>query len=239
MIVGMLRVKDEARWIERVLRAMLTVCERVFVLDDHSTDGTAYLCASIPGVALFNSPFAGLDETRDKNWLLAKVAECAPSWILHIDGDEELAPGSAEIIHALAKPAGPDAYRFQVLYLWDRPDQIRVDRWYKNFRRPSLFRFRPGARFESPNGGGFHCGNVPGRVSVGECEVKLLHYGYMHREDRVRKYVWYNAPDKQPIPAAEDGYRHMVVGDLFPADSVFMHAGPLALEALSCAATAI
>ena len=32
-VFGMLRVRNEARWIEEVLRAALPVCERIFVLD--------------------------------------------------------------------------------------------------------------------------------------------------------------------------------------------------------------
>ena len=30
----------------------------------------------------------------------------------------------------------------------------------------------------------------------------------------------------------EDGYRHMVVGDVFSSDSTFLHSGPLELKAL-------
>ena len=232
-IVGMLRIKDEARWIERVIRAMLPACDEILVFDDHSTDGTPGICRSIEKVTVFDSPFAGLDEARDKNWLLEKVEAAHPEWVLHIDGDEEIEADGCEVIQALAgRDGGPDAYRFQVLYLWDRPDQIRVDRWYRDYRRPSFFRLRPGARFGSCAGGGFHCGNTAGATRMADCDVRLLHWGYMHREDRIRKYHWYNAPDKQPIPGLEDGYRHMVVGDLFPADSVFRWAGPLELKPL-------
>lgn len=235
MIYGMMRIKNEARWIERVLLEMLPVCEQILILDDHSTDETVQICRSIKRVMVFESPFEGLQETRDKNWLLEQIERIArpDDWILALDGDEELAPGAREeILRLVSQPSGIDAYRFQVLYLWDRPDQIRVDRWYADFRRASLFRLRPGARFGSSNGGGFHCGNTAGARSVGNCDVKLLHWGYMNREDRIRKYEWYNAPDKQPIPMLEDNYKHMVVGDLFPADSVFRWAGPLELRAL-------
>lgn len=230
-IVGMLRVKDEARWIGRVIQSMLPVCERIFVLDDHSTDFTAAICLSFPEVTLFHSPFDGLQETRDKNWLLDKVAECQPDWILHIDGDEVLAIGSCDQLRALAESgSGNDAYRLQVLYLWDRLDQVRIDGVYANLSRPSFFRFRPGARFHSADGGGFHCGNVPEPRQVADCGVKLLHYGYLHREDRIRKFEWYNA--QLPVPEVEDGYKHMAIGDLFPADSRFRWGGPLELRTL-------
>jgi hypothetical protein len=52
----------------------------------------------------------------------------------------------------------------------------------------------------------------------------------MHKEDRIRKFEWYNEAD--PGNVREDGYRHMVVGDVFPAKARFQHGGPLALQSL-------
>ena len=237
-LVGMMRVKNEDRWIERVATSILPACNRLIIFDDHSTDRTVEICRGLGSkVEVIESPYAGLDEARDKNYLLARAGSLAPEWILHIDGDEEMEPGGCEeIAHLITRPDGPDAYQFQILYLWDREDQIRVDRWYKDFRRPSLFRARRGQQFRSNNGAGFHCGNIPsGMNSCGNCGVRLRHYGYMMREDRIRKYEWYNAPDKQPVPPVEDGYRHMVVGDLFPATSAFRWAGPLELRDLPAA----
>lgn len=234
VIVGMLRIKDEARWIERVLKSMLPACERIFILDDHSTDDTVAICKTFPQVELYPSPFKGLDETRDKNWLLELIEMSVPAgnWVVAIDGDEEIAPGSCDEIRELSRQVCADAYRFQVLYLWDSTTQIRTDGIYGKFRRASMFRLNPGRRFSSVAGGGFHCGNVPQPDLLGECGVKLLHYGYMHREDRLRKFEFYNAPDKQPIPANEDGYRHMVIGDLFPATTRTLWGGPLMLRNL-------
>lgn len=234
-IYGMMRVKNEARWIERVIESQLQACEKLFILDDHSTDGTPDLCGKYNQVNIFRSPFVGLQETRDKNWLLEQIErEAKPGdWILAIDGDEELEPGGCDKIRALtlSRP-NHDTYRFQVFYLWDRPDQVRVDGVYKEFWRPSLFRLTPGRRFISENGGGFHCGNCPDPGSIGNCKIRLLHYGYMMREDRIRKFEWYNAPDKQPVPEIEDGYRHMVLGDILPSNTVTRWAGPLELRPL-------
>ena len=39
-MIGIMRVKNEARWIDRVLASILPLCERVLVMDDGSTDGT-------------------------------------------------------------------------------------------------------------------------------------------------------------------------------------------------------
>lgn len=228
MIIGLLRIKNEARWIDRVIESMFPVCDWVLVMDDHSTDDTKARCERHNGVTVFDSPFEGLDETRDKNWLLDQAEDLKPDRILFIDGDEMIAPGYTEQLRsALLGPA--PCLSFRVFYLWDREDQVRADGVYGDFHRESAFRPN-GSRFESNrNGGNFHCGNVPRGNRQGRqvLEIPLLHFGYLHREDRERKYAWYNQLD--PNNVIEDRYRHMVIGDLFPADSRFMHAGPLCL----------
>lgn len=152
-----------------------------------------------------------------------------------IDGDEVMEPGKVEYLQTTMQRAiesgnAVRALAFSVLYLWDREDQIRVDGVYRSMSRVSAF--RPGKeRFEATGGVNFHCGNCPqairGRAHAG---VSLLHYGYLDREDRLRKYEWYRAQDPNNI--SEDEYRHMVIGDVFPADSHFRHGGPLELRNL-------
>ena len=69
MIWGLLRIKNEARWIEKVIRSVRPVCEKILVLDDHSDDGTPEICESL-GCTVFRSEFTGIHEARDKDWLL-------------------------------------------------------------------------------------------------------------------------------------------------------------------------
>lgn len=223
-VVGLLRVQNEARWIERVVRAMLPLCESVLVMDDHSTDATPEICAAIDRVRVLPSPFGGLDEARDKNWLLDQARDA--EWVLMIDGDELLAPEAVEALR-VAMTGGAPCLAPRVLYLWDREDQVRVDGVYGRFRRPSLF--RPGAhRFVDDGPPNFHCGNAPLALQR-QAELvegaRLLHFGYLERADRLRKYDWYRQRDG--ANPNEDGYRHMVIGDVFPPESVFRHGGPL------------
>jgi glycosyltransferase involved in cell wall biosynthesis len=230
MITGLLRVKNEARWIGRVVASLFPLCDRVLVMDDHSDDGTPELCAVIPGVTVLHSPFDGLNETRDKNWLLDQ-ASTDTGWIVMIDGDEILLSGHEnEIRQAMAKA---DAVALRVLYAWDSEDQIRTDGVYGQFRRASIFRAGAG-RFESNSAAGFHCGNAPASLRYGslQTDIPLLHLGYRDREDRIRKFNWYRSID--PGNGTEDGYRHIVQGDIpeVPATAALMHAGPLKLTPL-------
>jgi len=276
--IGMLRVKNEATWLERVLASISPLCARVYVLDDHSTDRTPEIIRSNPNCAYLLSPFTGLDETRDKNWLLGKIildtarkdiGAGSPWWVLLIDGDEELEPGGDELIRQYTR-AEKLAYSFQVMFLWDREDQVRVDGVYKHFCRPSMFRLiSQTLQFtNTSHGGNLHCSSTPreffgragehGRLVHTEGKegeytnsellppaafraTRLLHYGYMRKEDRVRKFRWYNRVD--PGNKVEDEYRHMIQGDGtvetgigiydVPRDAKLRWAGPLKLETLT------
>ncbi len=233
-VVGCLRVKNEARWVKRVIASILPVCDVVLVMDDHSTDDTALICDAMPRTAVYLSPFDDLNEARDKNWLLTAAMKRPenPDWILWIDGDEILAPEFVDVIKAnLRSPKM--CMSFRIKYLWNDEHTIRTDGVYGDYRRQSMFRPIAGAKFLG-SAPGFHTGNVP--LSLwGSClypEVTLLHLGYLHREDRIRKYRWYNEQDSNN--EREDCYRHVVQGDLpeSPAEAKLTHGGPLRLEPL-------
>ena len=70
---AMLRIKNEARWLPSVLPALSSLCRTIFVLDDHSTDSSRDIILAHPDTVYLQSPFTGLNETRDKNWLLDTI----------------------------------------------------------------------------------------------------------------------------------------------------------------------
>lgn len=211
-----MRIKNEAKQIHAVLSQALMLCQRAFVFDDHSTDDTGAICRSFGDrVAIFPSPFEGLDEARDKNYLLQKIIEANPEWVLWIDGDEVLErSGPERLRHAAENGRGVAAYSLRIAYVWNDSQYVRVDGIFGQFKRPSFFRLKgqPVQRLRFPasgRGGNFHCGNVPqGLVGeVREINVRLKHFGYMTREQRLAKYAWYTHID--PNNPAEDNYRHL------------------------------
>jgi O-antigen biosynthesis protein len=235
MIVGIMRVKNEARWIYRCVSSILPVCDQVIIMDDHSTDDTPEICATLhEKVHLLPSPFTWLNEVRDKNWLLGQAVSEGADWVVSIDGDEMLAPGGAEKLLCAMREETVPCLSLRVLYLWGSEDLVRVDGVYGDFHRESVFRPDGKNKFlATSHGGNFHCGNVPAGIREKRKIVggaTLLHFGYMHREDRVRKFYWYNEQD--PGNVREDGYKHIVVGDLFPMESRFSYGGPLRVEKL-------
>lgn len=240
-VFGAMRVKNESRWIQRSIESLWPLCSEIFVLDDNSTDDTADLVKATPRTRLYLSPFTGTDEVRDKNYLLGlidreigrRTSVSQPVWIVMIDGDEVLMDGGSQMMRKAMSSPDLKTITLPVWYLWDSEDHRRVDGVYGQFARESCFRYQ-GERFHRTSAGAnFHCGNVPqvlSRKSRILVPSPLLHYGYMHREDRVRKYGWYTIMD--PGNAREDGYRHMVIGDLFPAESKFQYGGPLKLASV-------
>jgi glycosyltransferase involved in cell wall biosynthesis len=211
-----MRIKNEAAQIHEVLSRALCLCQRVFVFDDHSVDETPQICQSFgERVTVFPSPYEGVDEARDKNYLLRKVIETNPEWVLWIDGDEVLERSGAEKLRRAAENGmRVGAYSLRIAYLWDDEQHIRIDGVYGRFYRPSFFRLKGQAtkRLGFPTtgyGGNFHCGNVPQGI-IGEVrglDVWLKHYGYMTRQQRQEKYRFYTTID--PNNALEDNYRHL------------------------------
>ena len=246
IFLAMLRIKNEARWLHSVLSALSPLCRTIFVMDDHSTDTSQSIILSRPDTLYFHTPFTGLNETRDKCWLLDCVIRTlppeelnweSPYWVLCIDGDEELEPLGAEKVRR-AVGDDPEAMSFyhKILYLWDRPDCVRVDGVYGSFKRPSMFRLiNTEFKFQStPWGGNLHCSSIPQEFlgHAKESDVALLHYGYMLKEDREKKWKWYNEVD--PGNQVEDEYRHVIQGDACGpgAGETLKWAGPLKLEKL-------
>lgn len=253
-IIGMLRVKNEGRWIRQVIDSIKPICQAILVLDDYSTDDTLAICEEA-GCFVFRSPFQDghINEQGDKNWLLEKIFQLVPPehhhetgtyWCLAIDGDEVLAHNDRVRIHE-ATMGAHHVYSLQVLYLWNAYNRVRVDGVYRNFNRPSLFRLiNPGFQYQATpwgSGANLHCANIPqellGHTHQEVIPGRLLHLGYRDAADRLRKYEWYCNVD--PGNETEDHYRHMVIGDVFPEASIFKWAGPLDVVPLCMACTAI
>jgi hypothetical protein len=70
-------------------------------------------------------------------------------------------------------------------------------------------------------------------VERSAANVRLWHFGYQHKADRIAKFHFYSQVD--PGNANEDYYRHLVQGDVpeWPAGEVLGKAGPLVLKKLS------
>jgi glycosyltransferase involved in cell wall biosynthesis len=223
-VLGIMRIKNEAEWIQHSLESQLGyagwegsgICDKVLVLDDHSTDETRTICRSFGEnrVVLFESPFQGIDEGRDKNLLLQYAIMANPEWVVCIDGDEVLERAAVATLKSEFASPQVCAYAPRVLYFWDSLETVRVDGVYANFRRFSAFRVRgqntSALLFPATGKAGFHCGNAPQGLTGQwlSSAANIKHYGYVDRDQRQRKFEWYNKID--PNNESEDCYRHII-----------------------------
>jgi hypothetical protein len=238
-IIACLRVKNEGRWIKRVLRSISGLCTAALIIDNGSTDNTlaeidrarAEFLAnrvnhSTPEMQVSVFSAHDNDEGNDRQRLLLQAKARGAEFILNLDGDEELeAEGPAKLLQAIESYPGADAYWLQIPYLWNSPETVRVDGWYNETNFARLFRVTGRLSFESIKNG-LHT-RFNGVQLIHQPYVRLWHYGYMLQADRLAKYEYYNRID--PANEAEDCYRHMVIGDLpeLPATARTKKAGPL------------
>lgn len=232
-VIGMTRCKNEVRWLQRVFESFLPVCDHIYMLDDHSTDGSPDVASRIPHVTVYDSPFDTLHESRDKEALIRQIHADDPhaTHVVHFDGDELLCQADIPEFRRLLTPTMP-TLSVWIVYYWNDEETIRVDRLYRYFKRPSIFRMPNDLRWESPySDTGLHCTNVPASLkslSV-PCNVRFLHLGYRDAADRMRKWEFYNRVD--PHNTFEGEYAHCIQGDPGgpPADAALKWAGPLKL----------
>lgn len=246
----MTRIRNESVWIDEVLRSWLPLCERIWVLDDGSTDFTAEICERIDDrITVIRGVFNGVDETLGKNTLLDRVLgsvsdihlrgdENSPYACACFDGDEVLEDAGPDIIRQQLVTTKSHALKLPIKYNWDSRNHIRVDGVYANFARPSIFRLmNKDFRFQTtPFGGNFHCSSIPQQLlhhAHETCLARIWHLGYMSREDRKRKFEFYSRID--PNNEAEGRYLHICQGDEggVPANIKLKHAGPLCIVPIS------
>jgi len=165
-ITAMYRVKNEERWIEKSIQSVLDICSTIVVLDDGSSDSTLEICKSFDNVIVQSQSNLPLDESRDRNTTLKMALEKKPDYIFTIDGDEILAPNSYDIFLDELSVLYPkiDVFEFQILYMWDKPNQVRYDGIFSRTWQKRLVNLKnqPELIFENtPYPGNLHCGGIP------------------------------------------------------------------------------
>lgn len=161
------------------------------------------------------------------------------------DGDEVLEHGGEGMIRqSIVSRGGALAFSLRIKFLWDSREKYRVDGVYGKFNRPSLFMFAGSYSFRSSGvNGNLHPSCVPAanRPGFRKCPAALLHLGYMYKEDRIRKWKFYNSMDPKNIDEGYDpkhpergSYPHIVQADIpeVPANVRLRHSGPLELRKL-------
>lgn len=189
-ILGLMRVRNEARWLEACLRAQ-HFCDHIVILDDNSTDETAAICTEFNGMVshVRKAWDHGYEEGLDRECLASIAKYHEPEWICSMDGDEVLLEDTWTRVEPLLD--NPDVNVIDVLnlHLWDNPYQVRVDGAWRYQYRQRFWRFKQGPLTYTKD----HC-SIPNEITerpFTRAGVRMLHYGNMLEIDRKRRYERY------------------------------------------------
>jgi len=117
--------KNEAAYIEKCVQSALLLTADVIVADTGSTDDTPTL-AQKAGARVINTAWQGYSNTKN-----FAAGHAAGDWIFSLDADEEITPGLAVEIVALA-PAAHSLYRTRRVGFFSNK-QIRFGAWRDDY----------------------------------------------------------------------------------------------------------
>jgi glycosyltransferase involved in cell wall biosynthesis len=201
MLIGAMLVRNEAgRWLETVLKQMKSVCDKIIILDDCSTDNTPEIAKKYGEVYYSDRSYWSSDEIKQRKylWYLATKETKQGGWILCLDADETIP--NIELLPEKIKQAeqyGCDGLGFSLYDMWS-PAHYREDRYWNAHMRQWVMcvKYNP-AKDYIWREQGLHCGRFPANAyeRIGETWLKLQHWGWSKPEDREEKYKRYMTAD--------------------------------------------
>lgn len=143
--------------------------DRIFIIDDHSTDLTAMIARAHPMVTYLEYPFEGLNEQEFSDTLESMYKTYPSDWAVCVDGDEFV---DISYLDKLKKGKVYKTRSFMMIGKTGKFKDCKAVRWEK-FDKPIVFDSKLDVKF----GDGRHTCNLPT-----EPGPNLLHYKYPSRE---------------------------------------------------------
>ena len=146
------------------------VADRIFIIDDHSTDKTAEIAQAHPKVQYFEYGFDGLDEDEFNDTFESFYKTFSRGWVAVVDCDEFITG-----LLTLGEPNGQvlKTNGYMMIGKTGRLEDCKSIRM-KSWDKPIVFDSKLDVRF----GAGRHSVNLP----VTDSSLELLHYKYPSRE---------------------------------------------------------
>jgi len=205
-VLGLMRVRNGGLELPKALDSLANWCDDIYVLNDRSTDETAQVLATHPGVS--NIVHARADLPADP-WLipesvglelLYRMADfCRPDWIIIMDHDQVFV---ADIAIRAALAAVPDdvaCLKIALTSSWNDPRFPRMVPLMGSARstRHALWRYFPGMRAGRQPLHNKHCPTnlaQHGRLEL-LAGVRLEHSGWDTLAKRIAKVKLYQRLD--------------------------------------------
>ena len=131
-------VKNESQALSRCLNSVLTIFDEIIIVDTGSADSTCNIAEQF-GAILHHFPWNdNFSDARNASLELAQG-----DWILFLDADEELSPGSGEILSRLIENEAIEGYFVKILNHLGKEGWIETvpDLVFRLFRNRKDYRF--------------------------------------------------------------------------------------------------
>lgn len=201
LIVTVMRVKNEEKYIAQAIESVLPLGGPIVFLNDNSSDSTANIARSYEAVQYHGQGDVAMDEGRDRTFLYREAMELKPDWIFTLDGDEVLATETPEIMLRAAElaPRKVNVFEMCIAVMATTPE-ARRKKWFGTSSMERMFRAAdavPGYEFTGKGKGNLHCGCVPAMRDRKKEKLNawIEYYGYESPEAVARKKAFYDKHD--------------------------------------------
>lgn len=167
--------RNEGHRLTRCLSSVKNYVDEIVLVDTGSSDQTVALARQWGAQVSHYSWDDDFSKARNQSLELA-----TGDWILFMDGDEELLPGSGEILHKIIKQNEYEAFFVQVINTTETNGCLTLPS-IRLFRNRNCYRFQ----------GRIHEQIIPSiiehskQTSIGQSEVEILHHGYNANEANI------------------------------------------------------
>lgn len=210
LIVAALVRNEADRFWRSALEAWSQFADLIVVVDDGSTDGTAWITrefsarGEVRGIALDsdNGMWGKEASARAALWEQACYHANVGDYIFILDADMVPARDPRPLL-----ASSPDAVAFTLYDLWS-PNEYRCDGFWQGHTAHRVWLVRRGEEPEEGwkwNERGVHCGHLPsnlvgGRMVYAPADFSLLHHAYVSPALREQKHAQYMSVRDQLSP---------------------------------------
>lgn len=217
LTLSMVVKNEENRYLKRVLQSAKEYIDEAVIIDDGSTDRTVDIIKEtlrdikVTIIQNTESVFSTEWKLRRQQW--EETIKTNPDWILFLDADEIFEDKFNVEVRALLADKSVDVYSFRLYDMWSE-DKYREDRYWnahKSFR-PFLIRYQKNFQYKF-NERNQHCGRMPENVTELPQKIsnlRLKHYGWSKKEDRVFKYERYKILDPEGKHGIKEQYESIL-----------------------------
>jgi len=192
-IVGCIMLHDDDNYAKKVLDDMAKYTNRVYVNLNDSTPTIKKIAKGHKSVVkIIETINSGgrWNQGLQRDNTIRMLDDIKPDIVLFPDSDECYPKNMSEQLMNFWLDKDKKTFWFRLLYMWDNEDTFRNDGLFKSIHHVRALKWQPNITY-LPKYAGYACPsnyiNLPKNTRF-HSTAPTFHYGYMHEEDRVRKY---------------------------------------------------